>query len=53
MECHCYGFLYTFAVRYIAKLEDGTIFEKRGFDGEASLEFITDEGGFLTLHLHW
>lgn len=30
-------------VRYIAKLEDGTVFDKRGFDGEASLEFITDE----------
>lgn len=30
-------------VRYIAKLENGTIFEKRGFDGEASLEFVTDE----------
>ncbi|KAJ8453327.1 hypothetical protein Cgig2_008211 [Carnegiea gigantea] len=34
---------------YIAKLENGTIFEKRGFDGEASLEFVTDEGGFLSL----
>lgn len=30
-------------VRYIGKLEDGTVFEKRGFDGLAPLEFITDE----------
>ncbi|GAB4852367.1 hypothetical protein Ancab_016559 [Ancistrocladus abbreviatus] len=30
-------------VKYIAKLEDGTIFEKKGFDGEAPLEFIVDE----------
>lgn len=34
----------TFAVRYTAKLEDGTIFEKKGFDGENPLQFITDEG---------
>ena len=32
------------AVRYIAKLEDDTIFDKKGFDGEAPLDFITDEG---------
>ncbi|GAB4852375.1 hypothetical protein Ancab_016567 [Ancistrocladus abbreviatus] len=31
-------------MKYIAKLEDGTIFEKKGFDGEAPLEFIVDEG---------
>ncbi|XP_057518080.1 peptidyl-prolyl cis-trans isomerase FKBP62-like isoform X2 [Amaranthus tricolor] len=30
-------------VRYIAKLEDDTIFDKKGFDGEAPLDFITDE----------
>ncbi|KAL8172060.1 hypothetical protein V2J09_023864 [Rumex salicifolius] len=30
-------------VRYVGKLEDGTIFEKRGFDGSAPLEFTTDE----------
>lgn len=33
-----------FSVRYTAKLEDGTIFEKKGFDGENPLQFITDEG---------
>lgn len=41
--CNC-------AVRYIAKLEDGTTFEKKGFDGVAPLEFISDEGGGLKLH---
>ncbi|KAH9625145.1 hypothetical protein KSS87_022406 [Heliosperma pusillum] len=30
-------------VRYLAKLEDGTLFEKKGFDGETPLEFVTDE----------
>lgn len=30
-------------VRYVGKLEDGTVFEKKGFDGQAPLEFITDE----------
>lgn len=29
-------------IRYTAKLEDGTLLEKRGFDGEA-LKFLTDE----------
>lgn len=33
----------TVTVRYTAKLEDGTIFEKKGFDGENPLQFITDE----------
>ncbi|KDO81464.1 hypothetical protein CISIN_1g0137551mg, partial [Citrus sinensis] len=28
---------------YIARLEDGTVFEKKGYDGEQPLEFITDE----------
>ncbi|XP_047328107.1 peptidyl-prolyl cis-trans isomerase FKBP62-like [Impatiens glandulifera] len=31
------------SVRYIAMLENGTVFEKRGFDGEGPLEFITEE----------
>ncbi|XP_057974823.1 70 kDa peptidyl-prolyl isomerase-like isoform X2 [Malania oleifera] len=35
----------TVTVRYTARLEDGTVFEKKGFDGEGSLEFITDEAG--------
>lgn len=30
-------------IRYTAKLEDGTLLEKRGFDGEDTLKFITDE----------
>ncbi|XP_052189220.1 70 kDa peptidyl-prolyl isomerase-like isoform X2 [Diospyros lotus] len=30
-------------IRYTAMLEDGTVFEKKGFDGEGPLEFITDE----------
>ncbi|PQP93457.1 peptidyl-prolyl cis-trans isomerase FKBP62 [Prunus yedoensis var. nudiflora] len=30
-------------VSYIARLEDGTVFEKKGIDGEQPLEFITDE----------
>ncbi|KAK9166010.1 hypothetical protein Scep_001201 [Stephania cephalantha] len=30
-------------IRYTARLEDGTIFETKGFDGSASFEFVTDE----------
>ncbi|KAL5777574.1 hypothetical protein ACOSP7_010500 [Xanthoceras sorbifolium] len=30
-------------ISYTARLEDGTIFEKRGIDGEQPLEFVTDE----------
>ncbi|KAL2529503.1 Peptidyl-prolyl cis-trans isomerase FKBP62 [Forsythia ovata] len=30
-------------IRYTAKLEDGTVFEREGFDGGQPLEFITDE----------
>lgn len=30
-------------IRYRAMLEDGTVFEKKGYDGETSLNFITDE----------
>lgn len=30
-------------IRYTAKLVDGTLLEKRGFDGEDALKFITDE----------
>ncbi|XP_010553661.1 PREDICTED: 70 kDa peptidyl-prolyl isomerase isoform X2 [Tarenaya hassleriana] len=33
----------TVTVSYVAKLEDGTIFEKKGADGEQSLVFVTDE----------
>lgn len=34
------------AVRYIAKLEDGNVFERKGFDGGQPLEFITAEGEY-------
>ncbi|KAE8715630.1 Peptidyl-prolyl cis-trans isomerase FKBP65 [Hibiscus syriacus] len=30
-------------ISYTARLEDGTVFEKKGIDGEQPLEFITDE----------
>lgn len=30
-------------IKYTAMLEDGTIIEKKGFDGEESVEFVTDE----------
>ena len=40
--------LSTFSVCYMARLEDGTIFEKKGIDGEQPLEFITDEGQFYS-----
>lgn len=33
----------TVTVSYIARLEDGTVFEKKGVDGVQPLEFITDE----------
>ncbi|KAE8057034.1 hypothetical protein FH972_013756 [Carpinus fangiana] len=33
----------TVTISYVAWLEDGTVFEKRGIDGEQPLEFITDE----------
>lgn len=37
------------AVRYTARLEDGTVFEKKGTNGETPLEFVTDEGVTLNL----
>ena len=40
--------LSTFSVCYMVRLEDGTIFEKKGIDGEQPLEFITDEGQFYS-----
>ncbi|CAA0809064.1 Peptidyl-prolyl cis-trans isomerase FKBP65 [Striga hermonthica] len=30
-------------IRYKAMLEDGTVFDRKGFDGEQPLQFITDE----------
>ncbi|XP_059459675.1 70 kDa peptidyl-prolyl isomerase-like isoform X2 [Corylus avellana] len=33
----------TVTISYVARLEDGTVFEKKGIDGEQPLEFITDE----------
>lgn len=35
------------AVKYVAKLEDGTIFEKKGHNEEL-FQFVTDEGILLT-----
>lgn len=32
-----------FAVRFIGKLEDGTVFSKKGHDGDEPFEFRTDE----------
>ena len=42
--------LWQFAVKYTAKLADGTVFEKEGF-GEELYEFVTDEGMIL-MNLH-
>ncbi|POO03711.1 Peptidyl-prolyl cis-trans isomerase, FKBP-type [Trema orientale] len=39
----------TVTISYRAMLEDGTVFEKKGIDGETPLEFVTDEG--LTMDL--
>jgi FK506-binding protein 4/5 len=33
----------TVKLRYVAKLEDGTIFDKKGHDGAELFEFVTDE----------
>lgn len=30
-------------IRYTARLQDGTVFEKKGLDGEQPLQFVTDE----------
>ena len=32
------------AVKYVGKLEDGTVFEKKGHDGDELFEFVNDEG---------
>lgn len=32
------------AVSYTGRLEDGTVFEKKGIDGEQPLEVVADEG---------
>lgn len=40
--------LYVRAVRYTAKLEDGTVFEKKGSEEEL-FEFVTDEGNFSSV----
>lgn len=32
------------AVRLVGKLQDGTVFEQRGHDGEEPFELIIDEG---------
>ncbi|KAF2309622.1 hypothetical protein GH714_004324 [Hevea brasiliensis] len=33
----------TVTISYTARLQDGTVFEKKGLDGEQPLQFITDE----------
>lgn len=38
-----YKMLYIFAVRLVGKLEDGTVFVKKGHDGDEPFEFKTDE----------
>lgn len=37
------------AVKYVAKLEDGTMFEKKGQDEEELFQFTTDEGTRKTI----
>lgn len=39
IQCHV-------AVRYTGTLQDGTIFEKFGHNGEEPLRFVVDEGEF-------
>lgn len=39
------------AVSYTAMLEDGTVFERKGNDGEQTLVFVTDEGRLTILDL--
>ncbi|KAK9097154.1 hypothetical protein Sjap_022651 [Stephania japonica] len=34
--------------QYTARLEDGTIFETKGFDGSVPFEFVTDEGQVIS-----
>lgn len=38
----------TVRIRYSAKLQDGTLFEKKGFDAEMAFEFRTDEEQVVT-----
>ncbi|KAK6116041.1 hypothetical protein DH2020_008310 [Rehmannia glutinosa] len=35
-------------IRYTAMLEDGTAFQRKGFDDKQPLQFITDEGWYVT-----
>lgn len=37
----------SFAVKIVGKLEDGTVFVKKGHDGDEPLEFKTDEGNLF------
>lgn len=36
------------AVRLIGKLQDGTVFDQRGHEGDEPLEFMVDEGCIIT-----
>ncbi|GMN35880.1 hypothetical protein TIFTF001_005588 [Ficus carica] len=38
----------TVTISYTARLEDGTVFEKKGIDGETPLKFVTDEEHVIT-----
>lgn len=38
-------------VRYVAKLVDGTIFDRKGYDGEEPFEFKVDEGRSVCLEI--
>jgi hypothetical protein len=37
-----------FVVKIVGKLEDGTLFLKKGHEGDEPLEFKTDEGNMLS-----
>ncbi|EXC36632.1 Peptidyl-prolyl cis-trans isomerase FKBP65 [Morus notabilis] len=38
----------TVTITYMGRLEDGTVFEKKGIDGETPLNFVTDEEQVIT-----
>lgn len=44
--------MFQLAVSYTARLEDGTVFEKKGIDGETLLEFVTDEGIAMDIFIY-
>lgn len=40
-------------MKFIGKLQDGTVFVKKGYDEEEPFEFKTDEGVICTLTFHF